>query len=82
MIHMATQQAGYGGDVLKFTETPTDWYAIHRVWLLKPEQHRLERLKSDNVAERITVTAGCVNVMPDVYEKLLECCSTEELEIQ
>jgi hypothetical protein len=78
---MITKQPGYGGDVLKFKETETEWYAIHRVWLLKPEQHRLERLQSGVTAERVTVTAGCVNVTPDVYEKLRSCCSYDKLEI-
>jgi len=82
MVHMRTSQPGYGGDVLKFKETKTEWYAIHRVWLLKPEQRRAERLESNDVNERTHVTAGCVNVAPDVYEKLLDCCSGEELEIQ
>lgn len=63
---------GYGGDVLQFKETDKYVYAIHRVWLLNPSQHRAERLKSSNVADRVNVTGGCINVSPDVYDKLQE----------
>jgi hypothetical protein len=61
---------GYGGDVLEFKETPDSVYAIHRVWLLNPGQHREERLKSSNAEERRNVTGGCINVDPEVYDKL------------
>lgn len=81
MTHIATEQLGYGGDVLKFYEDDKEWYAIHRVWLRRPEEHRLDRLKSDDVSKRVTITHGCVNVMPDVYEKLLNCCWNQEVEI-
>ncbi len=75
--HVRTAAAGYGGDVIIFQETPSSVYAIHRVWLLSPEQRRLERLTSGNARERITVTLGCINVMPDIYDKLLACCSNQ-----
>jgi hypothetical protein len=81
MTQLITDQPGYGGDVLEFKETHTDWYAIHRVWTLKPKQHRLERLASSKASDRINVTGGCINVSPYVYEKLKECCSDEELKI-
>lgn len=61
---------GYGGDVLEFKETKDSIYAIHRVWVLNPKQHREERLKSSNAADRRYITCGCVNVAPDVYDKL------------
>lgn len=76
------RQPGYGTDVLKFKENDTEWWAIHRVWLLKPEQRRMERLNSGNVEDRTHVTAGCVNVMPEVYEKLKSCCSSDKLTIE
>lgn len=62
---------GFGGDVLQFHETETHIYAIHRVWLGKPSERRLERLASADPADRRDVTNGCVNVLPDVYERLL-----------
>jgi hypothetical protein len=81
MVQRMTEQAGYGGDVLQFKETSDNWYAIHRVWLLKPKQHRLERLSSDKTSDR-TITSGCINIMPEVYEKLKLCCSNEPLLIK
>lgn len=75
--HVSTKAVGYGGDVIVFQETPNSVYAIHRVWLLSPKQRRLERLTSGSATERITVTLGCINVMPDIYEKLLACCSNQ-----
>jgi hypothetical protein len=76
-----TASAGYGGDVLQFYETPTTVYAIHRVWTLKPEQHRNQRLKSTNIEDRY-ISKGCVNVAPDVYDKLAECCTASALIIK
>lgn len=72
--HVSTQEAGYGGDVLVFKESSDTVWAIHRVWLLDLRQRRLERLTSDKKSERTTVTLGCINVMPEVYEKLVACC--------
>ena len=82
LVHMGTKQAGYGGDVLKFKENKEYWWAIHRVWTLKPEEHRLERLQSIDPADRTTITHGCINIMPDVYEKLLQCCSSDDHTIE
>jgi hypothetical protein len=76
-----TADAGYGGDILQFKETATEIYAIHRVWLLRPEQRRKERLKSANIADRF-ISAVCINVDPVVYEKLLDCCSNSRLIIR
>lgn len=76
-----TRSPGYGGDVLQFKETDSEVYAIHRVWLLRPEQNRLSRFHSGRTADRF-ISAGCVNVMPDVYTKLLECCVDQRLEIK
>ena len=81
LVQLITDQPGYGGDVLKFTENETTWYAIHRVWLLKPKQHRLDRLSSNNAKDRV-ITAGCINVMPKVYEELKSCCSNDTLIIK
>lgn len=73
---------GYGGDVLAFRETEKAIFAIHRVWTLRPEQRRLERLASADPAQRQTVTDGCINVAPEVYDKLVDCCAGMQLEIQ
>lgn len=76
-----TKDAGYGGDVLQFYETKDMVYAIHRVWLLKPEQHRLNRLNSTNINDHF-ITSGCINVANEVYERLIDCCSDQKLIIQ
>lgn len=73
---------GYGGDVLAFRETEDAIFAVHRVWTLRPEQRRLERLASPDPAQRQTVTDGCINVAPEVYAKLVECCAGGQLEIE
>jgi hypothetical protein len=76
IVQRLTSQPGYGGDVLQFKETDNAWYAIHRVWTLSPKQKRVERLNSDNPKDRV-ITNGCVNVDPNVYERLKDCCSTD-----
>lgn len=76
-----TKQPGYGGDVIQFYETDDAVYAIHRVWTLNPTQKRLERLKSSDPKERV-ITAGCINVEVDVYEKLKDCCTNKVLTIK
>lgn len=73
---------GYGGDVLSFKEEPTDVFAIHRVWLGDPGEHRLERLASSQVARRQRVTGGCVNIAPEVYARLADCCANSDLLIE
>lgn len=77
-----TSQPGYGGDVLKFKEDETSAFAIHRVWTLKPAQRRLERLQSKDPKERQSITNGCINVMPEVYEKLVPLAGEETLVVQ
>jgi hypothetical protein len=76
-----TKAPGYGGDILQFHETRDDVYAIHRVWLLKPEQRRMQRLKGNIIDDRY-VSAGCINVEPEVYTKLIDCCSNDRLTIK
>lgn len=76
-----TESAGYDGDVLQFKETDTEVFAIHRVWTLKPSERRISRLQSKNPADR-RITNGCINVMPEVYNKLLDCCSADQLIIR
>ena len=76
-----TQDPGYGGDVLQFHETKDEVYAIHRVWLLNYKQKRMERLKSSNISDHF-ISAGCINVEPEVYDKLVDCCSDGQLIIK
>ena len=66
------QANGYGGDVLQFAETSSDILAIHRVWLGRPAEHRAERLASGDVLQRRSVTHGCINVDPAVYEQIVD----------
>ena len=73
---------GYGGDVLMFKEEPNDLFAIHRVWLGKPSEQRLDRLASVKVERRRDVTGGCINIAPNVYAKLLNCCGNADLVIE
>jgi hypothetical protein len=63
---------GYGGDVLQFHEDDKYVYAIHRVWTLRPRERRRERLQSPNAEDRKFITNGCVNVSPEVYDKLVK----------
>ena len=79
--HVITKAAGYGGDVLIFEEGVSSVYAIHRVWLLEPQQKRFERLTSGRRLERVAITLGCINVMPEVYDKLRDCCSNDVVAI-
>ena len=72
LVRRYVQATGYGGDVLQFAATDTDVFAIHRVWLGRPGEHRAERLAGADPAERRNVTHGCINVMPDVYERLVQ----------
>lgn len=76
-----TYEKGYGGDVLQFLETEKEVYAIHRVWTMIPAQKRIERLKSPNVKDRF-ISGGCINVDPEIFDKLVACCSNATLTIK
>jgi hypothetical protein len=76
-----TMSEGYGGDVIQFHETDKMVFAIHRIWLLSPKQRRLERLASPTPEDNM-ITNGCINVAPEVYERLKENLDKEhKLEI-
>jgi len=79
LIQRLTQDQGYGGDVLQFLETDAAVFAIHRVWLLNPKQKRAQRLASSDIKQRTFITNGCINVTPEVYKKLVDCCSNSTL---
>lgn len=72
---------GYGGDLLVYREDARHLWAIHRVYTLNPREDRLTRLSSDRVDLRRAITKGCINVMPEVYERLVDCCSNDVLVI-
>lgn len=74
-------EPGYGGDLLVFDVKGNEIYAIHRV-IDVPGQQRLARIQSPYPAHRITITAGCVNVTPEVFDKLRDCCSTSKVTIK
>jgi len=78
---MQTKQKGYGGDVLVFNDRGDSVDAIHRVYTLN-SQRRVERLQSGVTSQRRGITNGCINVMPDVYEKLIDCCSNATLVVK
>jgi hypothetical protein len=77
-----TDAPGYGGDLLVFRESSTHVWAIHRVLTLLPSQRRVQRLTSGSASARREVTAGCVNLMPEVYAQLVDCCRGETLLIR
>lgn len=82
IVQRLTSDPGYGGDVLQFHEDSKSVFAIHRVWTLKPEQRRLERLKSSDPKQRQSITNGCINVAPEVYQRLVECCLHHQLVVK
>ena len=76
-----TDSVGYGGDVIQFYEDDTSVMAIHRLWRLSPAQHRDERILSPNPKDH-EISGGCINVEPEVYEQLKNCCSNDHLTIR
>ncbi len=77
LVRRFVAAAGYGGDVLQYAETDRDLLAIHRVWLGRPAERRAERLAASDPAQRRRVTHGCINVMPDVYDRLVAADTLE-----
>jgi hypothetical protein len=75
------QDPRYGGDLLVFKQDRTGVFAVHRV-LDVPGQQRLARLSSPHAKHRITVTAGCINIAPEVFSELMDCCSTSTIVIK
>ena len=82
LSRQAVDFPGYGGDLLVFQENRSYVWAIHRVYTLNREEHREERLRAADPVRRRSVTKGCINVMPDVYSKLVSCCSRDLLVIR
>lgn len=77
----STNEPGYGGNILAFKIENGQIFAIHRV-LDIPGQQRLARIKSPYAEHRVTVTAGCVNVEPDLFDELVNCCSDSKIIIK
>lgn len=75
-----TDQPGYGGDIIQFHETESYVYAIHRTWTLNPKQKREQRLLGP--VKGRTITGGCINVAPEVYENLKNCCINQPILIK
>ena len=80
MTLRTTAQVGYGGDVIQFHKDDKQIYAIHRLWTRSPQQEREKRIVDSNLSRR-KISNGCINVQPEVYEKLKACCVNERLEI-
>lgn len=80
-VHYIVDEPGYGGDLLLFKLDGRQLYAIHRV-LDIPGQQRLARLRSPDPSHRNSITAGCINVDPDVYDRLIDCCSDSKIIIK
>lgn len=70
-------EPGYGGDVLVYHEDRQNLWAIHRVYTRNVSERRIERLNDQRAEQRRGVTRGCINVMPEVYRKLVDCCSND-----
>lgn len=81
IIERRTQDPGYSGAVIQFHETKHTIYAIHTVWTLRPEEGRMERIRNSNVEVR-KITNGCINVEPEVFQSLMNCCINQPLKIE
>jgi hypothetical protein len=81
LTHYSTKARIYGGDFLSFNETSDSLYTIHRV-VNVPGQQRHARLKSPDPNRRNSVTHGCINVEPKVYDELVKCCYNSKIIIK
>jgi hypothetical protein len=80
VIERITDDPGYGGDVLQFKEEKDMVFALHRLYLLNESEHRLTRIQSKDISQRF-ITNGCINVMPEVYNRIKDCCSNDTITI-
>lgn len=76
LIRYRVRDSRYGGDVLEFLRVGKEAFSIHRTW-----PGRETRYVNASVYRRI-ITNGCVNVQPEVYDRLLSCCNGAPLEIR
>ena len=75
-----TTHYGYGGDLLVFKDDGHQLFAVRRLVNFEPGQRRYHRIHSKKVGDRI-ITDGCINLEPDVYQKLVDCCAKDILVI-
>lgn len=66
-----------GPDVLQYDEDDQYVYSIHRS--ISPRRDRL--LESSTAEDRRTVSKGCINVQPEVYNELMACKACRTLRI-
>ena len=71
MQQVATSEPGYHGDVIVYKENQKYAWAIHRLWLLDPAQHRAQRIESPDPKDRV-ITMGCINVKNQTYAQLVK----------
>lgn len=76
-----TPEPGYGGDLLVYREDDRHVWAIHRVITFNASERRVDRLSSGQAEQRRGITKGCINVMPEIYRRLVDCCSNDVLVI-
>lgn len=65
---------GYGGTVILYAKNRKgSLFAIHRPWLGRPQERRLERLYGIRAADRQGITGGCINISDAAYDALWAC---------
>ena len=62
--------------VLEFLRAGEYAFSVHRTWPGRA------RLYSNASVYRRAVTNGCVNVQPEVYDRLLACCAGQVIRIE
>lgn len=62
---LSVDEPEYGGDVLVYRETSIAIFAIHRTY---PGREKMYKLSAE---KRRYITNGCINVEPQVYERLV-----------
>lgn len=60
----------YKGTTVDFLDKGESVLAIHRVYLAKPSEKRMERLNSKDPSDN-RISHGCINVTDDVYDKII-----------
>lgn len=58
----------FGGTVLEFLRVGDEAFSVHRTWPGREKMYSLPEEKRRNISQ------GCVNVDPQVYQKLVACC--------
>jgi len=81
LVEERTDLPGYGGSILAFAENKTTVFAIHRVYVRDRRLDRMAAIKTGDAKYRSSITFGCVNVEPEVYDALI-AQSDRQLEIK